>query len=79
MVFQMWGKGMSVFLMLEAQAEAQALRATLAHERRLRQSLFNAIAHGDEEHRAWLAEAIAAHFAGKRVPKPRGGNKKARR
>lgn len=34
-------------------------------------SLFDAIAHGDEEHRQWLKEAIALHFEGKPVPAPR--------
>lgn len=41
-------------------------------------TLFEAIAHGDEDHRAWLKEAITAHFAGGPVPEPRGkGNKEA--
>ena len=31
-------------------------------------SLCPAIAHGDDTHRAWLAEAISAHFSGKPVP-----------
>lgn len=34
-------------------------------------TLFDAIAHGDEVHRAWLKEAIECHFAGKPVPPPR--------
>jgi hypothetical protein len=46
-------------------------------ERRI-DSLFDAIAHGDEAHRAWLREAIEAHFSGKPVPPPRGkGNTEA--
>ncbi|BDD79809.1 hypothetical protein [Burkholderia phage FLC9] len=31
-------------------------------------TLFDAIKHGDEAHRAWLKEAIDAHFAGQAVP-----------
>lgn len=31
-------------------------------------SLFDAIAHGDEDHRAWLKKAIAAHFADEPIP-----------
>lgn len=38
-------------------------------------SLFDAIAHGDNGHRAWLKEAIDAHFAGQPVPEPRGVGK----
>lgn len=37
-------------------------------------SLFEAIAHGDEEHRAWLKRAISDHFAGKPVQPVRGTN-----
>lgn len=33
-------------------------------------TLFDAIAHGDEKHRAWLKQAIQDHFAGKKVQKP---------
>jgi hypothetical protein len=48
---------------------------------RLRQrdaSLFDAIAHGSPEHRAWLKKAIEDHFAGRpveaeRVPSPQTG------
>lgn len=40
--------------------------------------LFAAIAHGDEDHRAWLREAIDAFFSGQSVPAPRGqGTKEA--
>lgn len=35
------------------------------------ETLFDAIAHGDEVHRAWLKEAIDNHFAGRPVPQPR--------
>lgn len=49
-----------------------ASRAELiAENRRLHErisSLFSAIAHGDEKHRAWLKEAIVAHFEGRPVP-----------
>lgn len=34
------------------------------------ETLFEAIAHGDAAHRAWLRSAIAAHFAGQPVPPP---------
>ena len=35
-------------------------------------SLFDAIAHGDADHREWLKEAIENHMAGLPVPPPRG-------
>ncbi len=35
-------------------------------------TLYDAIAHGDEDHRGWLKEAIQAHMAGEDVPAPRG-------
>lgn len=35
-------------------------------------SLFDAIAHGDDEHRKWLKQAIEDHFAGRPVERPRG-------
>lgn len=35
-------------------------------------SVYAAIAHGDQEHRDWLREALDAHFAGLPVPPPRG-------
>lgn len=35
-------------------------------------NLFDAIAHGSEEHRAWLKEALTEHFAGRPVPEVRG-------
>ena len=40
-------------------------------------SLFDAIAHGDPEHRGWLQEAIDNHFRGLPVPPERGGGTKA--
>jgi hypothetical protein len=36
--------------------------------------LFDAIAHGDDEHRAWLKQAIDDHFAGRPVERVRGTN-----
>ena len=35
-------------------------------------TLFDAIAHGDDEHRAWLRQAIEDHFAGRVVARPSG-------
>lgn len=35
-------------------------------------SLFDAIAHGSDEHRAWLKKAIEDHFAGRPVERPHG-------
>lgn len=35
------------------------------------ESLFDAIKHGDKEHKAWLKEAIKCHFMGKPIPKQR--------
>lgn len=59
----------SVPLCTEAADELSALR-----ERR--DTLLAAIQHGDDEHQAWLKDAIAAHFTGQAVPEPRGrGNK----
>lgn len=37
--------------------------------------LFEAIAHGDDLHRAWLKEALDCFFAGKPVPPPRSAPK----
>jgi hypothetical protein len=42
------------------------------------EALFEAIAHGDDEHRAWLKEAISKHFDGLPVPPPRGAGSKER-
>jgi DNA-binding FadR family transcriptional regulator len=41
-----------------------------------RATLFDAIAHGDEEHRTWLKAAIDAHFAGQPVPPCAGKGRK---
>lgn len=46
---------------LERQGDKQ--RARIA-------TLFDAIAHGDEKHRAWLKQAIKDHFAGRPVQPP---------
>lgn len=34
-------------------------------------SLYEALAHGSDEHRAWLKKAIEDHFAGRPVETPR--------
>lgn len=39
-------------------------------------ALFDAITHGDDEHRAWLKAAIAAHFDGAAVPPTSGSGRK---
>jgi hypothetical protein len=57
--------------------EAAQAAATIAERREI--GLFDAIAHGDGEHRAWLKEAITAHFAGEPVPPPRGRGTAERR
>ena len=62
-----------VTALAEAADEIASLRARV-------NSLFSAIQHGDEEHRAWLKEAIENHFAGVAVPPVRGsGTKEALR
>jgi hypothetical protein len=53
-----------------------SLLSTLSAHKALIGSLFDAIQHGDLEHRAWLKEAIAAHFNGDPVPAPRGSSRK---
>ena len=40
--------------------------------KRLRSEFLPAILHGDDEHRAWLTEAVAAFLVGKPITKPRG-------
>lgn len=42
---------------------------TSDREKRI-ETLFDAIKHGDEAHRAWLKQAIEDHFAGREVKKP---------
>lgn len=49
----------------------KGIRSELMEEAE-RQRLFEALAHGDEEHKRWLREAIDAHLDGKPVPKLRG-------
>ncbi|MBV9549813.1 MAG: hypothetical protein JO256_09100 [Alphaproteobacteria bacterium] len=34
------------------------------------ETLYDAIAHGDFQHRAWLRKAISDHFAGRPVQRP---------
>lgn len=41
--------------------------------------LFQRIAHGDDEHRAWLYEACHAYANGEPSPEPRGSGRKERR
>lgn len=38
--------------------------------------LYKALAHGDDEHKAWLKEAITAYFNGKPIPPPRDNKTK---
>lgn len=40
---------------------------------RMKAELFDFIAHGDEQHRAWLREAIDAYFAGSERPELKSG------
>ncbi len=55
------------------------LLAEIAHLQARQQELFDAIAHGDDEHRAWLKAAIDAHFADQPIPPATGaGTKEAR-
>ncbi len=63
---------------LWADAENNVRYLTDAHFALCRRvgTLFSAIEHGDDDHRAWLKEAIFAHLAGLPVPPPRGKNKK---
>lgn len=55
---------------LEEAVKAESTRAAQAEAREV--SLFDAIAHGDEQHKTWLKEAIRAHFAGETPPAPYG-------
>lgn len=48
--------------------ERDAAQSELAALLSLKESLFTAIAHGDDAHRDWLASAIDAHFSGLEVP-----------
>jgi hypothetical protein len=59
------------------QAFAKFERETLARlTAQSGEKLFHAIKYGDDEHRAWLKDAIEAFFAGRSVPAPRGEGKK---
>jgi NTP pyrophosphatase (non-canonical NTP hydrolase) len=40
------------------------------------EALFQSLRHGDEDHQAWLREAIAAYYSGAPVPSPRGSGRK---
>ncbi len=55
--------GKAIYSMEKIVSTHEDLRAT---------SLFDAITHGDDEHRAWLKEAIEQHFSGRPVSRPRG-------
>jgi len=56
--------------------QIRTLADALERQQAVAYSLFDAIKHGDDEHQAWLREAIANHFAGLPIPLPRGkGNK----
>ena len=53
----------------------QDIKALLTYARHLEEmcdSLFAAIQHGDEQHKAWLRKAIDDHFSGKPVDRPEG-------
>jgi hypothetical protein len=51
---------------------ADAILAAVAEAETRAATLFDAIAHGDEAHRAWLKKAIEDHFAGRAVERPAG-------
>ena len=59
-------------------AEDKLRLVTSAHFALVRRvaGLYEAIKHGDDEHRAWLREALILHFAGLPVPPPRKKGKK---
>lgn len=59
----------------QQKAELDRLQAEI----RASATLFDAIQHGDAEHRAWLKAAIAAHFAGQPVPPTAGSGNKEKR
>jgi hypothetical protein len=60
-----------------ALAERNLLSLTEAHFALCRRvaALYDALKHGDDDHKAWLKEALAAHFAGMPVPPPRKAKK----
>jgi hypothetical protein len=43
------------------------------------EELWKALAHGDEDHRLWLKEAIECFIADQPVPSPRGSGNKEKR
>lgn len=45
------------------QAELDSLRVRLAEVEMKVETLFDAIAHGDDEHRAWLKQKLVEHFS----------------
>jgi hypothetical protein len=51
---------------------ADAILAAVAEAETRAATLFDAVAHGDEAHRAWLKKAIEDHFAGRAVERPAG-------
>lgn len=51
-----------------------ALVTTIRAQAKFAETLFDAIAHGDDEYRSWLKQAIADHKAGRPVENPRGKN-----
>jgi len=63
---------------LWADAEDTVRFLTDAHFALVRRvaALYDALKHGDADHKAWLKEALAAHFASQPVPPPRSKNKK---
>jgi hypothetical protein len=55
-----------------ALARAEAAEKLLAEKNHQVSGLFDAIAHGDDAHRAWLKEAIREHFCSQCNPAPPG-------
>jgi hypothetical protein len=56
----------------QQQKFSEAVMAAVAEAETRAATLFDAIAHGDEAHRAWLKKAIEDHFAGRAVERPAG-------
>ena len=57
---------------------AQRINELMAEVERLRTGLFPALAHGDDDHRRWLKEAIDAFIDSNPVPPPYGQGTKER-
>jgi len=58
-----------------ADVDVDSLRAAIEGEGQAAgktDGLFDAIAHGDDEHRAWLKQAIKDYYAGRKVQRPAG-------